>query len=267
MSCLPFKMTLVLTCLRAVPTVMPSFCPNLQKSFGVICFYHRILADGIHNMDSTEECVPSSLLQFVGMVEHGADIKFQLIFGAPKTDLAMAQLLQYNCYARFKEGAPTHRHSKDQETPFPIYSGLSVFANTRKRKRVEMLHANGLSTSYDRVLGISAELGDAIVTKCIGYGVFYPPELCRGLFTTSAMDNIDHNPSSSTSTTSFHGTSISISQHPTHKNEGEKQEELQVRGTKVKRVAELPYKLSWFSLKFMILQKSTLLICRTTFWM
>ena len=32
----------------------------------------------------------------------------------------MAQLLQYNCYARFKEGAPTHRHSKDRERPFPI---------------------------------------------------------------------------------------------------------------------------------------------------
>ena len=68
----------------------------------------------------------------------------------------MAQLLQYNCYARFKEGAPTHRHSKDPETPFPIYIGLSVFAKTRMKKLVEMLHANGLSISYDRVLEISA---------------------------------------------------------------------------------------------------------------
>ncbi|KAI9540767.1 hypothetical protein NQZ68_037698 [Dissostichus eleginoides] len=36
---------------------------------------------------------------FVGMVEHGADIKSQLRFGASKTDFAIAQLLQYNCYA------------------------------------------------------------------------------------------------------------------------------------------------------------------------
>jgi len=200
----------------------------------------KIVADGTYNMDSTEEAIPPSLLQFVGMVEHGADIKSQLRFGAPKTDLAMAQLLQYNCYARFKEGAPTHRHSKVRETPFPIYIGLSVLANTRRRKLVEMLHANGLSISYDRVLEIFAELGDAVVAKYIGDGVVCPPELRTGLFTTSAIDNIDHNPSSTTSTTSFHGTSISLFQHPTHVNEGEKREELQVRGTKVKRVPELP---------------------------
>ena len=100
----------------------------------------------------------------------------------------------------------------DRETLFPIYIGLSVFANTRKRKLVEMLHANGLSPSYDRVLGISAVLGDPVVTMYIGHGVVCPLELCRGLFTTSAMDNIDHNPSSSTST-SFHATSISIFKH------------------------------------------------------
>ena len=54
------------------------------------------------------------------------------------------------------------------------------------------------------------------------------------------MDNIDHNPSASTSTTSFHGTSISLFQHPTYENEGEQREKLQVRGTMAKRVPELP---------------------------
>lgn len=41
---------------------------------------HTILTDGTYNMNSTEEVVPPSLLQFVGMVEHGADIKSQLRF-------------------------------------------------------------------------------------------------------------------------------------------------------------------------------------------
>ncbi|VDI47352.1 Hypothetical predicted protein, partial [Mytilus galloprovincialis] len=36
----------------------------------------------------------------------------------------------------------------------------------------------------------------------------------KGLFTTAAVDNIDHNPSSTTAKTSFHGTGISIFQHP-----------------------------------------------------
>ena len=105
----------------------------------------------------------------------------------------MAQLLQYNCYAIFKEGAPTHRHLKDRKTPLPIYIGLPVFAKTRMKKLVQMLYANGLSISYGRVLEISAELGDAVISKYIRDGVVCSPELRRGLFTTSAMDNIDHN--------------------------------------------------------------------------
>ena len=68
------------------------------------------------------------------MVEHGADIKSQLRLGESKTDISIAQLLQYNCYAKFKEGAVTDRHAKDRETAFPIYMGLSVFGRTRKRK-------------------------------------------------------------------------------------------------------------------------------------
>lgn len=40
-------------------------------------------------------------------------------------------------------------------------------------------------------------------------------KLKYGLFTTAAIDNIDHNPSSTTAKDSFHGTGISLFQHPT----------------------------------------------------
>jgi hypothetical protein len=40
------------------------------------------------------------------------------------------------------------------------------------------------------------------------------------VFTTAAVDNVDHNPSSTTSKSSFHGTGISIFQHPTDDNDG-----------------------------------------------
>ena len=152
----------------------------------------------------------------------------------------MAQLFRFNCHGKLKEGVTTHRHSKNRETPFPIYIGLSVFAKTRMKKLVHMLNTNGLSISYDRVLEISAELGDAVVSRYIRDGVVCPPEQRKGLFTTSAMDNIDHNPSATTSTTSFHGTSISLFQHPTSTNEGEQPEKLEVSGVMVKTVPELP---------------------------
>jgi hypothetical protein len=45
-------------------------------------------------------------------------------------------------------------------------------------------------------------------------GVVCPAILHKGLFTTSAVDNIDLNPSATTATTSFHGTGISVFQHP-----------------------------------------------------
>ena len=50
--------------------------------------------------------------------------------------------------------------------------------------------------------------------------VVCPPKLRNNLFTTTAVDNIDHNPSSTTATDSFHGTGISLFQHSVAYNEG-----------------------------------------------
>ncbi len=41
-----------------------------------------------------------------------------------------------------------------------------------------------------------------------------PPMLRKNIFTNPAIDNIDHNPSSTTAEDSFHGTGIFIFQHP-----------------------------------------------------
>ena len=42
------------------------------------------------------------------------------------------------------------------------------------------------------------------------HGVIAPYCLCKGLFTVGAIDNLDHNPSSTTSTDSFRGTGITF---------------------------------------------------------
>ena len=44
-------------------------------------------------------------------------------------------------------------------------------------------------------------------------GVACPPKLRRGLFTTAAVDNVDHNPSSTMAESSFHSTAIFLMQH------------------------------------------------------
>ena len=81
---------------------------------------HKSKFCGTYHEGCIQQAIPPTGLQFVAMLEHGADIKSQLRFGA---DVAIAQLLQYNSHAKYKEGAPTHRHSKDRETPFLCTSG------------------------------------------------------------------------------------------------------------------------------------------------
>ena len=178
---------------------------------------HKQRNEGNLNETSIYDSLPSALLQFVCMIEHGADIQSQLRYGATPTDLAMAQLLQYNCFSQSTEDCRTHRHSRDREPPFPIYVGMAVHAKTRKRHLVDMLHEHGLSIPYKRVLDISTQLGDAAVTRYVEDGVVCPPKLRKGLFSTSAIDNIDHNPSASTAKSSFHGTSMSLFQHSASK--------------------------------------------------
>jgi hypothetical protein len=49
-----------------------------------------------------------------------------------------------------------------------------------------------------------------------------PACLRNGIFTIGALDNLDHNPSSTTTGSSFHGTGISVFQLPTADNHGQK---------------------------------------------
>ena len=51
-------------------------------------------------------------------------------------------------------------------------------------------------------------------------GIVCPPNLRKGLFTVGALENLDHNPSSTTSQDSFHGTAISVFQFPSVSNSG-----------------------------------------------
>ena len=139
------------------------------------------------------------LVQFTCNIEHGVDIKSHLNNSVFKSDIAIEQLLQYNCYNKCTYGATTHRHSKDRPNPFAVYIGMTVCWKTQKRQLIDMIHENGISISYDMtVLDVSALLGESVVNQYVADGVECPPSLRKGLFTTSAMDNIEHNPTATT---------------------------------------------------------------------
>ena len=77
-----------------------------------------------------------------------------------------------------------------------------------------------LSVSYDRVMQLSTDLGNNTVQLFEKEGVIYPTLLRHGLFTTGNLDNIDHDPSSTSAKMSFHGTAISLTQHRLESNTG-----------------------------------------------
>ena len=77
--------------------------------------------------------------------------------------------------------------------------------------------------------------------KIIGTKEFVvPPQLRHGLFTVGALDNLDHNPSSTTAKGSFHGTGISLFQFPTAANFGNVQSDIRPFFVDSKRNYELP---------------------------
>ena len=95
------------------------------------------------------------------------------------------------------------------------------------------------------MLHISTDLANAVTSGFKNEGAVCPPKLCKTLFTTAGVDNIDHNPTSTTSTDSFHGTVISLAQHSTQDNKGVDRRitEDDLSGEKKKTIGMLLYHL------------------------
>ncbi len=101
-----------------------------------------------------------------------------------------------------------------RETLLPIYLSLKIHAVTRSRGLIDTLFNLGLCISYDRLLQLSSDIANGICQSFRAEDVVCPSKLRKGLFTGGVVDNVDHNPSSTTSKDSFHGTGVSLVQHP-----------------------------------------------------
>ncbi|CAC5399636.1 unnamed protein product [Mytilus coruscus] len=95
-----------------------------------------------------------------------------------------------------------------------------------------------LSVSYDRILSVSASLTNTLCKQYQEDGYVCPPSLQIGLVTTAAVDNIDHNPSSTTAQDSFHGTGISLFQHVTSQMNGQQRIDFRLTDIQGGRVTE-----------------------------
>ncbi|KAJ8393374.1 hypothetical protein AAFF_G00060960 [Aldrovandia affinis] len=194
-----------------------------------------------------EESVPPLLLALVSMILEGPSIKEQMADTNPAA-IATTQILKFNSVKHKRTRGTTSstsvRHSVAQETPLPIYIGMMLHAHTRKKELVDRLSHLGLSISYDRVLQLSAQMGNSVCQQFHRERVVCPPKMRGQVFTTAAVDNIDHNPSATTSKDSFLGTAISLIQHPSYTGEGVDRSIVIVGGSgdaRSKTVAPLPH--------------------------
>ena len=63
---------------------------------------------------------------------------------------------------------------------------------------------------------MSTEITNSVIERYAREGVVSPSKLRETLFNAATVDNIDHNPSSTTSQGSFHGTAVSLVQYPSN---------------------------------------------------
>ena len=99
-------------------------------------------------------------------------------------------------------------HAASRELPLPLYVELCIHSLTRCKTLIEKKYQLGISVSYDHVIQIEEQLAKLLCKRYKEDGCVSPASLTKGIFTVNAFDNIDHNPSSTTSVPSFHGTAI-----------------------------------------------------------
>ncbi|KAI4830181.1 hypothetical protein KUCAC02_001831 [Chaenocephalus aceratus] len=224
---------------------------HLMRAAQVVCkemFESGFSFDGSFKANCQQEAVPPSLLALVNMILDGANIKHQtqLVHTATtKPALTISQLMVlFNSvkHARNVDSPSSARHSRSQEIPLPLYLSLKIHAVTRSRRLVDTLFNLGLCVSYDRLLQLTSDIANGVCQSFRVEDVVCPPKLRHGLFTTGAVDNIDHIPSSATAKDSFHGTGISLMQHPSHTHGGADRGVLVIGqgGSSTKSVTPLP---------------------------
>lgn len=177
--------------------------------------------------------VPPKLLTLLDMILRGPNLSSSGE-DTSQASLTIAQLIRFNCtnmYAHnfrlfstipkfsFPRNSKSSRHSVKQETPLVRYLANILHHEKRAKTLINKFHSLGLCISYLRELEISTALGNRACDAFERDGVVVPRNIPKNQFVTMAVDNIDHNMSSTTSKASFHGTAVTVHTHPDSKEE------------------------------------------------
>ena len=132
-----------------------------------------------------------------------------------KVACTISQLICSNATKQSGQATALYQR-KERETPFPLYVGLKLHANSRDKDAISTFHALGMSVSYDRVMDVRKNFAKAVSKQWDEDGVVVPSNIKRNVFVTSAVDNIDES-----GRYEFHGTAMTLTSHLTCDNMGD----------------------------------------------
>jgi len=107
-----------------------------------------------------------------------------MILDGPRAALSISQLLIFNTVKNARDTASS-RHHRDRETPLPLYLAMKVHATTRKRTLVDAFASLGICITYDRLLQLTSDLGNAVCEQFMSEGTILtiipvlPPQKIR----------------------------------------------------------------------------------------
>ena len=157
-----------------------------------------------------EHSVPTSLKSLVSMILGDVNIENT---DAQKTQecLIVCQTILFSA----KEKTPTKskagqtRHTKSQEPPLPLFIySIQHLCIDKDKTLITKLYQMGVSVSYQRVLELMNMIATVVSERFDMDGCVALACLRNGVFAVGAFDNLDHNPSSTTAVSSFHGTAV-----------------------------------------------------------
>ena len=115
-----------------------------------------------------------------------------------------------------KNDSATLKPHRSRETPQSVGLALTIHHDTRNKKLLERLSAQGYCVSYNRVMHLETALANAVVENTMMFqGLYIPPFLRRGAFVFFAADNTDFAEDSVDRKGTTHGTIVAVYQKAT----------------------------------------------------
>ena len=249
-----------------------AFNSNYESDAIILSKAAKIICEDIFNMHGfhfngsfppgcQQQSVPTNLKYLVSMLLNGPNLRDQDSTDS-QTCVTISQTIVFNCKIRGSTVANKSRHSLDYKPPLPLYIGMNVDTQTRSKKLITQLCQMGLSVSYVRILQLENQLATSVCEFTKEIGLVCPIQLHHGLFTVGALDNLDHNPSSTTAKDSFHGTGISLFQLPTVSNEGYQQSIITLPSTNTTKKHQLPEEYT--TVPAVVLNKDNIVVPKTS---